>query len=171
MVINQALAARLAEVARWKEPVGKTVRVSCPGYADKSSLIPEVEIAGVIRSERVSSPGYPDPPVVYLPLAQVPSAQVKLLVRTRGEAEAVMPAIRQAMREIDSALPLGDVATMEQVRARTLSERQPPGLADRRVRGDRGPARGDRSIRRGFAFRRAAATGDRHTHGAGGTFG
>jgi putative ABC transport system permease protein len=126
MVINQALAARLAEVAHWKDPVGKTVRVSCPGYMDKTSLIPEVEIAGVIRSERVSSPGYPDPPVVYLPLAQVPSAQVKLLVRTRGEADAVMPAIRQAIREIDSNLPLGDVATMEQVRARTLTSASRP---------------------------------------------
>ena len=126
MVINQALAARLAEVARWKEPVGKTVRVSCQGYADKTSSMPEVEIAGVIRSERVSSPGFPDPPVVYLPLAQLPSAQVKLLVRTRGEADAAMPAIRQAIREIDASLPLGDVATMEQIRARTLSSASRP---------------------------------------------
>ena len=32
-----------------------------------------------------------------------------------------MPAIRQAVREIDPNLPLGDVATMQQVRDRTLS--------------------------------------------------
>ena len=32
-----------------------------------------------------------------------------------------MPAIRQAVREIDPNLPLGDIATMQQVRDRTLS--------------------------------------------------
>jgi ABC-type antimicrobial peptide transport system permease subunit len=88
--------------------------------------MPEVEIAGVIRSERVASPGYPDPPVVYVPLAQVPSPQVKFLVRTRTDAAAVMPAIRQALREIDASLPLGDIATMEQVKERTLSDSSRP---------------------------------------------
>ena len=121
LVINQALAARLADVAGYRNPVGKKVRVSCPGYVEKRVFLPEMEIAGVIRSERVASPGYPDPPVVYAPLAQVPSPQIKLLVRTMTEPGAVMPAIRQAIREVDSGLPLGDIATMDQVRDGTLS--------------------------------------------------
>ena len=121
LVINQALAARLADVAGYKNPVGKKVRVSCPGYVEKRVFLPEMEIAGVIRSERVASPGYPDPPVVYVPLAQVPGPRIKLLVRTRTEPAAVMPAIRQAIREIDASLPLGDIATMEQVRESTLT--------------------------------------------------
>ena len=98
-----------------------TVRVSSPGYVEKALFMPEVQIAGVIRNEHVTSPGAPDPPVVYVPLAQVPSPQIKILVRTRNEAPGVMPAIRQAIHEIDPSLPLGDVATMEQVRSRTLS--------------------------------------------------
>ena len=125
-VINEALASRLADVAGIQDPVSKTVRVSCPGYVEKKEFMPEVEIAGVIRSERVASPGYPDPPVVYVPLAQVPSPQVKFLVRTRTDTGAVMPAIRQAVREIDASLPLGDIATMEQVKERTLSDSSRP---------------------------------------------
>jgi putative ABC transport system permease protein len=121
MVINEALAARLASVAGVKNPVGATVRVSCPGYVEQKLFMPEVEIAGVIRNERVNSPGSPDPPVVYVPLAQLPSQQIKLLVRTRNEAAAVMPAIREAIHDVDPSLPLGDIATMEQVRERTLS--------------------------------------------------
>ncbi len=120
-VINQALAARLAEVAGFRDPVGKTVRVSCPGYIENREFLPEIAIAGIIRSERVASPGYPEPPVVYVPLAQVPATQVKLLVSTRSDPSAAMPAIREAMREVDRSLPLGDIATMEQVRERTLS--------------------------------------------------
>jgi putative ABC transport system permease protein len=129
VVINQALAARLAEVARMKDPVDQVVRVSTPGYLETRVFIPEVEIVGVIRSERVSSPGDSDPPVVYVPLAQAPSPQVKLLIRTGTEMAAVMPAIREAVREIDPNLPLGDVATMQQVRDRTLSgASRPAGL-------------------------------------------
>ncbi len=129
MVINQALAARLADAAGMTDPVGKTVRVSCPGYIEQRVFLPEVEIAGIIRSERVAGPGYPDPPVVYLPLAQVPSPRIRLVVRTRVLPPAALPAIREAVREVDRALPLGDVATMEQVRDSTLSgASRPAGL-------------------------------------------
>jgi putative ABC transport system permease protein len=129
MVINQALATRLADAAGMKEPVGKTVRVSCPGYIEKRVFLPEIEIAGVIRSERVAGPGIPDPPVVYVPLAQVPSTRISLAVSTRVQPTTVLPAIREGVREVDPTLPLGDVATMGQVRDRTLSgTSRPAGL-------------------------------------------
>jgi predicted permease len=121
VVINQALAGRLADVAGMKDPVGKMVRLSSVDYAEQKPRMLEVQIVGVIRSERTSSPGLPDPAVVYVPLAQAPSAQIKLLVRTPEETTSVMPAIREAVREIDPNLPLGDIATMQQVRDRTLS--------------------------------------------------
>jgi putative ABC transport system permease protein len=82
----------------------------------------DFEIVGVIRSERANGPGRPDPPVAYVALAQVPQLDVKLFVRTLTEPAAMMPAIREAMREVDPNLPLGDVATMQQVRDGTLSD-------------------------------------------------
>ena len=121
IVINQALAGRLADIAGMKDPVGKKVLLSCPGYVESRVFMPEVEIVGVIRSERVAGPGAPDPPVVYVPLAQAPATGVKLIVRAATGTAVVMPAIREAVRDIDSHLPLGDVATMEQVRDATLS--------------------------------------------------
>jgi putative ABC transport system permease protein len=128
-VINQALASRLEQAGRLADPVGKVVRVSTPGYFETRDFIPEVEIVGVIRSERVSGPGDPDPPVVYVPLAQAPSPRIKLVIRTGAEMATVMPAIREAVREIDPNLPLGDIATMQQVRERTLSgASRPAGL-------------------------------------------
>jgi putative ABC transport system permease protein len=120
VVINEALAARLADAAAMNDPVGQRVILSTPDYVTGGSQR-DFEIVGVIRSERVSSPGNPDPPVVYVPLAQVPRPDVKLVVSTVGEPAAVMPAIREAMRDIDPNLPLGDIATMQQVREGTLS--------------------------------------------------
>lgn len=119
VVINQALVAGLAD-AGMKDPVGKTVRLSSTDYTGHEPLMLNVQIIGVIRSERTSSPGRPDPAVVYVPLAQAPSPHIKLLVRTYQGTAAIMPSIRQAVREADPSLPLGDVATMQQVRDRTL---------------------------------------------------
>ena len=117
LVVNQALAARLAEAARMTAPVGQTVRVSYVNFDRRFQT--SAEIVGVVRSERVDNPWRPDPPVVYVPLAQVPSPHLKLVVRSDADAAVVVPAIRQALRAVDPALPLGDVTTMAEVRDRT----------------------------------------------------
>jgi putative ABC transport system permease protein len=83
----------------------------------------------VIRNERTTSPGAAEPPVVYVPLAQVPNPNLKILIRTPEGFEAVMPAIRQAVRDVDPNLPLGEVATMQEIKAETLSGvSRPAGL-------------------------------------------
>jgi putative ABC transport system permease protein len=88
----------------------------------KGGQMHDVEIVGIIRSERANGPGRPDPPVAYVALAQMPQLDVKLFVSTLTEPAAMMPAIREAVREVDPNLPLGDIATMQQVRDGTLSD-------------------------------------------------
>ncbi len=121
IVVNQALEARLADVAGITDPVGQVVRVTAPSYADRKGYITEVEIVGVIRSERVGDPWRPDPPVVYVPLAQSPSPSLKLIVRTRDATVGLLPSIREAVREVAPHVALGQVATMEQVRSETFA--------------------------------------------------
>lgn len=121
IVINEALAKRLAEVAGMKNPVGQVVRLFCPRYIARGTDTEEVEIVGMIRSERVGDPGAPDPAVVYVPVSQVPSQGVSLIVRTHSDPSSVISGIREAMRGIDSNLPIGDIATMQEIREQTLS--------------------------------------------------
>ncbi|HLJ13342.1 MAG TPA: ABC transporter permease [Bryobacteraceae bacterium] len=121
IVINQALAARLADAAGIERPVGTTVRLTSTDYLGRQPQISEVQIVGVIRSERTASPGYPDPPVVYVPLAQAPNPSIELLVRSPEGMAAPILDIRQAVREVDPNLPLGEFATMQQIRDETLS--------------------------------------------------
>ena len=64
--------------------------------------------------------------VVYVALLQAPRREIKLIVRTGSDPAAAMPAIREAVREIDPRLPLGDVRTMEQVKQLTLSGKTEP---------------------------------------------
>ena len=68
------------------------------------------------------------------PLLQSPRREIKLIVRTRNEPAAAMPAIRAAMREIDPRLPLGDVRTMAQVKQLTMAAKTRAGVDHRGVR-------------------------------------
>ena len=115
ITINEALARRLGELSA-RPPVGQRVRLTLP-----EGELQDVEIVGVVRNEQVTAPGRPNPPVVYVPLAQAPSAGVSIVMHTRIEPGAVVAGIREAVRRVDPTLPVGEVATMEQVRGETLS--------------------------------------------------
>jgi putative ABC transport system permease protein len=129
ILINQALAKSLADVADIRKPVGAVVRLTGSDYLGQKETMTDVQIVGVIRNERTTSPGAEEPPVVYVPLAQVPNQHVKILIRTREGFDAVMPGIRKAVREVDPNLPLGEVATMQEIKAETLSGvSRPAGL-------------------------------------------
>ncbi len=80
----------------------------------------------MIRNERVRDLQTPVEEVVYVSLAQAPRRELKLIVRTHGDAAAVMPGIREAVRQIDPRLPLGDVRTMEQIKQRSLAGTSEP---------------------------------------------
>jgi predicted permease len=121
IVINQALAARLLEAGSITNPIGRNVGLTSPGYDGVNGTIADVEIVGVVRSERVGDPWRPDPPVAYVPLSQAPSPSVELIVRADRDVTRVVPSVREALRRVAPALPLGDVETMLNVQAQTYS--------------------------------------------------
>jgi putative ABC transport system permease protein len=105
VLINEA-AAR----AFWPNdnPLGKRVAVN-PGPANESQN--GAEVIGVVGDVHVrpdSTPG----PAVYLPFAQAPQGRMHLFLRAAGDAGALVPAVRAAVREIAPAVPLYDVQMM-----------------------------------------------------------
>ena len=93
-------------------------------------------VVGIVGNERVRPDlRAPADAVAYVPIAQAPRMWVKLAVRTHADAAAIVPAVREAVRQIDDRLALADVRTMEQI-----WDRQ-PGRAARAgvVRRDRSP--------------------------------
>jgi predicted permease len=120
VVINQELARQLLDQFGMGDPVGRTVLMPLPGYGPIPESVVSVEIVGVIRSERTGGLQAQQRSVAYAPLAQFPRHDIKLVVRTRNEPLAVMPGIREAVRQVDAHLPLGDVRTMEQVKEQSM---------------------------------------------------
>lgn len=126
MVVNQLVAQLLSSKFGMAHPVGRTVITYLPGYGPIPESRVTPQIVGVVRNERTDGLRAPVEPVIYVPLAQFPRQDIKLVVRTRSEPLAALSGIRAAVRQIDPHLPLGDVRTMEQVKEQsTLWARQP----------------------------------------------
>ncbi len=62
----------------------------------------------------------------YFPYAQASSRMVTFAVRTAGDPEAVVPAVRRALAGIDPEMPLYDVQTMGQRVEESLQRRRTP---------------------------------------------
>jgi putative ABC transport system permease protein len=120
VVVNQEAARQLADQFGMTNPVGRTVLTFLPGYGPIPESAVNVQIVGVIRSERTGGLQEEQRPVAYAPLAQVPRQDINLVIRTRSEPSAVMPGIREAVRQVDAHLPLGDVRTMKQVKEQSM---------------------------------------------------
>jgi predicted permease len=126
VVINEEVARQLSKTFGMRNPLGRTVAIDVPGYGPIPESRIQLQIVGVIRSERTAALNAPPELVAYLPLAQAPRQDIKLVVHTLSEPASVMPGIREAVRQIDPHLPLGDVMTMEQVKEQSiLWARQP----------------------------------------------
>jgi predicted permease len=76
----------------------------------------ELEIVGVVQDAKYTSLRRETSPVVYHPYVQDIDSMphMHFEVRTAGNATALIPAVRQAVRSIDSSLPLFDVLTQTQ---------------------------------------------------------
>ncbi len=109
VVVNEAFAGRLAERFGMTNPVGQIGRLTAPAYENRGQLGRQenVEIVGVIRNERVNGLQTAVEEVVYVPLAQAPRRELKLIVRTRGDAAAVMPGRPRGGAGDRSASPAG----------------------------------------------------------------
>jgi len=124
-IVNEALVSRLRDRFGVKDPVGQSVDLPALGFGrDRRATM---TIVGVIGNERVRPDlRAPVEEVAYVPIAQAPKMQVKLAVRTTGDAAAAVPAIRDAVRQLDPGLAIADVRTMEEIWERSLAGLREP---------------------------------------------
>ena len=84
----------------------------------------DVEIVGVIRDTKYSDVREAPPPTVYQPYMQGTSRGMTVVLRTAGDPSALVESVRAAVRRVDSALPLTNIATQtEQIERRFAQER------------------------------------------------
>ena len=120
VLINESFAKRKFGDA---DPIGRRVRLGPDvGHADK----PWATIVGVVGDVKQQSLALEAGEAFYVPTTQWPWADdvLSLVVRTRGDAAALAPAIRSAIWSVDKDQPVVRVATMESLLAVSEAQRR-----------------------------------------------
>jgi predicted permease len=114
MVVSESLAR-----AAWpsESAIGKRI-ACCEGGPDDPMWKTVVGVVGDLRSRGLGAGVEPE---FYLPIAQAPpqswdwvQRSMTLAVKTDGEPESLVPALRTVVRGIDPSLPLYGIMTMEE---------------------------------------------------------
>ena len=109
VVINEAAARR------WfpeQDPIGKRVLSSSPTPR---------EVVGIVGDVLQRNPGQPAAPQMFLPYAQRTGRSVRFIVRAQGDPMALVPAIRDQIRQLDANLPVADVMPLGEMVARSVA--------------------------------------------------
>ncbi len=114
VVINEALAR---EAFPGQDPIGH--RIAEDKHPDSTSVWRT--IVGVVGNERQEGVAMQPQIEVLAPFYQDRSSYMTLMIRTAGDPSALVAAVRHAVADLDSDLPLSDVRTMEAVRADSLA--------------------------------------------------
>lgn len=107
VVVNEATARRY-----WPggSALGGRVR-----FGGAGSEAPWMEVVGIVADARQLRPGEPPAPELYVPFAAERAGLQTLVVRTDGDAAALIEPLRMALRAEAPALPVYRSGTMDQV--------------------------------------------------------
>jgi putative ABC transport system permease protein len=111
LVVSQATAKKF-----WgdEDPLGRTLTRS----ADPKTPFTVIGVVGDVRSTALNQ----ESPALYYPVAARVAPLMDVAVRTAGSPEALVPAIRQKVHELDAELALANVRTMDELLATSAAQ-------------------------------------------------
>jgi putative ABC transport system permease protein len=101
-----------------EDPIGKRIKLGW-GYNGKYA---GGEVVGIIGDVKDAGLNEPDPPQIYLPYSQWPVQSMSVLLETAVPPETIAEAARKAVYSVDGSLPVGNVRTLQQLVARSISQ-------------------------------------------------
>ena len=114
--------ARLArELFAGRDPIGKRFMFGHPSDKHPAKWI---TIVGVVGDTKLYGLANPSRLEVYVPFRQHAASDMTLLVKSSVEPAALIASIRQVVASVDKDQPLFAIATMNQLRADSTSERR-----------------------------------------------
>ena len=116
MIVSEAFARKYF---RGEDPLGKRIKASASVHPGEP---PTREIIGVVGDIRMRSLQAPFEPEMYIPHGQFGTGSLSLLVRTETKPETVVPAVKQAIFELDKNVPVYNPSTLEQFVASSIAQ-------------------------------------------------
>jgi putative ABC transport system permease protein len=115
-IINETLARRI-----WpnEDAVGKRITFFAPQGLEDWRVI--VGVVGDVRHHGLSSETKPE---IYVPQYQTPVATMTMVLRTTGDPQTVIAALREAVRSLDQDQPLFNIRSLEQLRSGSVASQR-----------------------------------------------
>ena len=118
VIINESFAQRFwPAYPRGQDPVGQHLREGL----DKTGWVQIVGIVADVHEEGLATDPVPE---FYVPTVVHPPQTAYLVVRTQGDPELFVNAVRSQVLAIDQDQPVSDVRTMDEVLEATLGQRR-----------------------------------------------
>jgi predicted permease len=111
VVVNQVFARAYFP---GESPIGKR-------FTYNSGKPDEIEIVGLVKDAKYRNQREETPPTAYVSWRQEPFNSASFEVRTAGDPMAAVSAVRQAVREVESSLPLNNLRTQAEQADQTLA--------------------------------------------------
>lgn len=111
VVVNQAFARSYFPR---ENPIGKR-------FTNNSGKPDEIEIVGLVKDAKYRSQREEIPPTAYVSWRQEPFNSASFELRTAGDPMAAVSLVRQAIREVESSLPLNNLRTQLEQADQTLA--------------------------------------------------
>jgi len=103
-----------------EDPIGKRIKLGLGRRPDKPKA--GGEVVGVVRDVKRHGLAKDSQPEIYLPYAQYAAQSMAFVLRSSVPPLSLASAAEAAVHELDAQLPVVRVSTLEQVRARSISE-------------------------------------------------
>jgi putative ABC transport system permease protein len=104
-----------------EDPIGKTIELGWGRGRGRKAGGAVVGIVGDVKDAGLSRP---NPPQVYLPYRQWPVSFMTVVMKTAVPPESLTAAARAEVSAVDPNLPLSNVATLEAVVAKSISQQR-----------------------------------------------
>jgi predicted permease len=112
VIVNETMARRYWPGA---SPIGRRVAFS---FIDKPQWR---EVVGIVRDVRHWGLAAPVNPEMYMPLPQYPMSTLTFVLATERKSAEIADSLRDALRAVDSNLPLAAIRTMDEVATRSIA--------------------------------------------------
>jgi len=112
VVVNEAFAR---EIFPGQDPLGQRVTINM-----KDDNVPS-EIIGVVGNNKAKGLDSEVEPMAFWPHAELVYPAMTFAIRTRGESTNVTAAVRSAIHQLDPDQPIGQVATMDSLMAKSVA--------------------------------------------------
>jgi predicted permease len=113
-IISETMAARFFPKA---SPLGKRF-----GTTDRPQK--DLEIVGVVKDAKYGTVAEQMRPMAYYPHAQVSQPLENFVVRFSGAPEAIVPQVRQAIKQVNRNLPVDEVVSLSEFIGRSLTRQK-----------------------------------------------